>query len=83
MYAVASGVEGPFKWQYVQLLVLRVIVLTLKAIYKLQRLIGGLLSQVWDNWLDNVNVFVDIGESWIALQLTDKTLPSTPSFCGC
>ena len=73
MYAVASGVEGPFKWQYVQLLVLRVIVLTLKAIYKLQRLFGGPLSQVWGNWLDNVNVIVGVGVSWIARRVLKKS----------
>ena len=72
MYAVASGVEEPFKWQYVQLLVLRVIELTQKAIYKLQRLIGGPLSRVWGYWLDIVGVIVGIGESWIDLLLTDK-----------
>ena len=79
MNADASGVEEPFMWQYEQLLVHRVIELTLKAIYMLQRHIGSPLSQVWGNWLDNVNVIVGIGESWIALLLTDRTRPSTPS----
>ena len=61
------------KWQYEQFLVYHGIELTLKTIYKLQRLIGGLLSHVWDNWLDNVIVITGICESWIALLLTDNT----------
>ena len=52
--------QEPVHWQHEQLLIYRVIELTLKAIYLLQRLFCGPLSQVWGNWLDIVVLIVGI-----------------------
>ena len=54
--------QEPVHWQHEQLLIYHVIELTLEAIYMLQRLFCGPLSQVWGNWLDIVLLIMGISE---------------------
>ena len=69
-------------WQHEQLLVYRVIELTLETIYMPKGLFCGPLPQVWGNWLDIVLLIVDINKFRRRHQVSALRASSTPRTCS-